>query len=84
MALMQCMHFTQFESSMVISDPSHSMHLVGQLPQMSRSMFIPFAAAARTSSWSMRILSRQVPMMDMSARAMAATQSFGAAGALES
>ncbi len=43
-ALMQCMHFTQLLSSISSSLPSHSMHLVGQFPQTSRSMFIPPSA----------------------------------------
>ena len=53
------------------------MHLAGQLSTTSDWMSIPLSAYSVTAALSTWIESRQVPMIDMSARAIDATQSFG-------
>ena len=59
------------------------MHLAGQLATTSAWMSMPSLAYSVTASLSTWMSSRQVPMMDMSDRAMDATQSFGQPDDLE-
>src|SRR5674536_144928 len=80
--LMQCMHRTHALLSMSRDVPSHAMHFDGQRSHTVARTSRPSAAYVPKASWSTSIAPRHVPMMLRSARAMAATQSFGQPDAL--
>ena len=75
--LMQCMQRTHSLLLIVSFSPSQSMQRVGQRSQTSFWMSRPAAAYSATAASSCWMSSFQVPITERSARAAAATQSFG-------